>query len=86
MVYRSPGGFCNTALTGISRDSTGAALGACRVELWQGNVIKDGVLSDAAGAFTFLNPGSGPFYIIAYKAGSPDVAGTTINTLQPVVV
>ena len=73
-------------MSGVSRDSTGAVLGACRVELWQGNIIKDGVVSDAGGAFTFLNPGSGPFYIIAYKVGSPDVAGTTINTLQPVVV
>jgi hypothetical protein len=43
-------------------------------------------LSDALGNFTFDNPGSGPFYIVAYKVGSPDVAGTTVNTLTALVV
>lgn len=86
LIYRGSGGNTNTALSGISRDAVGAALGACRVELHQGNIIKDTIISSGSGAFTFSNPGSGPFFLVAYKQGSPDVAGTTVNTLQPVVV
>lgn len=76
----------NTALTGVTRDSTGAILAGCRVTLNQGNVIVAEATSDGSGGFTFSNPGSGPFFIVAYKAGSPDVAGTTVNTLLPAAV
>ena len=37
--------------------------------------------SDASGNFRFDDPGAGPFYVVQYKPGSPDVAGTTRNTL-----
>jgi len=76
----------NTRLAGISRDSTGAPLAAARVSLCQGNVIVNTVTSDGSGNYAFDNPGSGPFFIVAYKAGSPDVAGTTVNTLLPAAV
>jgi len=39
-------------------------------------------VSDGAGNFLFYPPDSGPYYIVAYKAGAPDVAGTTVNTLS----
>lgn len=26
---------------------------------------------------------TGPFYIVAYKPGSPDIAGTSLNTIMP---
>lgn len=29
-----------------------------------------------------VNPGV-PHYLVAYRAGAPDIAGTTVNTLQP---
>lgn len=86
VVFRSPGGFSNSGLTGVTRDSTGATLDNCIVTLNQGNIIKGQTTSDGAGNYTFLGCGSGPFFIVAYKAGSPDVAGTTVNTLQPTVV
>lgn len=86
VIYRSPGGFSNIALEGVSRDNVGAPLAGCRVDLCQGNIIKESIVSDAGGNYRFSNPGSGPFFIIAYKPGSPDVAGATVNTLQPVVV
>jgi hypothetical protein len=76
----------NTALTGVTRDSTGAILAGCRVTLNQGNVIVAEATSDGSGRFTFSNPGSGPFFIVAYKAGSPAVAGITVNTLLPAAV
>lgn len=86
LVRRSTGGFSNSALTGVTRDGAGTALAACRVDLCQGNITRQSVVSDGAGNFSFSNPGSGPFFLIAYKLGSPDVAGTTVNTLQPAVV
>ena len=77
----------NRALAGISRDSTGAALGLCAIDLFaSSDLVVASTISDAAGNYSFVNPGTGPFYIVAYKAGSPDVAGTTVNTLLPAAV
>ena len=75
----------NRAIAGVSRDSTGAILDSCVVELFitATDQMVRSITSDASGNFSFGNPGAGPFYIVAYKAGSPDVAGTTVNTLQP---
>ena len=83
VVYRSPGVQANCLVTGITRDSAGAVLTGCVVDLFLtgGDVLLASITSDGAGAFSFHNPGSGPFYIVAYKAGSPDVAGTTANTV-----
>jgi len=86
VVYRSPGGFANFSLSGTTRDSSGAAIAGCEVDLCQGNVVVASLVSDGSGNFTFLNPGSGPFFLVAYKVGSPDVAGTTVNTLYPTKV
>ena len=86
VVYRSPGVNKNNFITGVSRDSTGAPLGNCDLDLYitHVDVLAAQTTSDASGNFTFANPGSGPFYIVAYKTGSPDVAGTTVNTLVAV--
>ena len=85
--FRSPPfSTANTAISGVTKDSAGAALGSCVVELFQtgGDIITRRTVSDGSGNYRFDNPGSGPFYIVAYKAGSPDVAGTTVNTLVAV--
>ena len=73
-------------ISGVTRSSTGAVLGSCRVELYE--TTRDQplqtVTSDATtGAFIFTAARYSPrtHYIVAYKAGSPDVAGTTVNTL-----
>ena len=73
----------NTAITGTTKDSAGAALSACVVKLYitGSDALRAQTISDAVGNYRFDNPGSGPFYIVAYKAGAPDIAGTTINTL-----
>ena len=88
VIYRSLGVAVNFALTGISRDSAGVALGNCVIELFQtgGDIITQTTMSDAGGNFSFSNPSTGPFYLNAYKVGSPDVAGTTVNTLYPSAV
>lgn len=83
IVYRSLGVKANRAIVGVTRDSAGTPLASCRVELFQtgGDIPTNVLTSDASGNFSFDNPGSGPFYIVAYKAAGPDVAGTTVNTL-----
>lgn len=75
-------------LTGVTRDSTGSALGVCTVNLFTtfDGLLRATTVSDATGAFGFSLPTNGwACYIVAYKAGSPDVAGTTVNTLVPVL-
>ena len=83
VVYRSTGVYINRTVTGVTRDSNGIALGNCDLHLILSGTdnIAQELTSDASGNFTFNNPGSGPFYIVAYKVGTPDIAGTTVNTL-----
>jgi hypothetical protein len=72
-------------ITGTTRNSTGAALGTCVVDMFDTatDVRIDTTTSDATGVFEFRYAGQPPttYYLVAYKAGSPDVAGTTVNTL-----
>ncbi len=73
----------NATITGITKDSTGATLAACQVQLFRtvDDAFIQEVASDGVGAYVLTPTVSGPFYIVAYKAGSPDVAGTSVNTL-----
>lgn len=85
LVFRSPKfSTINPRITGITKDSTGAVLGSCVVQLFR--TVDDRFMfeavSDGVGAYELTALGSGPFYIVAYKAGAPDVAGTTVNTLS----
>lgn len=75
------------SITGVTRDSAGAALGSCVVDLFQtgGDIFIATTTSDGSGNFTLATPNNaGTFYLVAYKPGSPDVAGTTVNTLTAV--
>lgn len=86
LTFRSvPFSTLNVTITGITKDSAGAALAACQVQLFRtvDDAFVQEVTSDGAGAYVLTPTVSGPFYIVAYKAGSPDVAGTTLNTLIP---
>jgi hypothetical protein len=73
-------------ITGITRDSAGAVLGGCAVELYDTitNLPMMQTISDATtGIYTFtcakLPPGQ--HYLVAYKIGAPDRSGTTLNTV-----
>lgn len=69
---------------GVTKDSTGAVLGSCTVTLFRttDDLEIDKTISDASGNYEFRGAGGGTnYYVVAYKAGSPDVAGTTVNTL-----
>lgn len=72
-------------ITGTTKDSTGAALGNCVVDWFNtaDDTKLDTATSDANGLFEFRTAGQPPnaYYLVAYKSGSPDVAGTSVNTL-----
>jgi hypothetical protein len=75
-------------LTGTTRGPGGAPLGGVSVQAIRaaGGVAADGTAtSDSSGYYEIpvANP-TGNYKVDAYLAGSPDVAGTTINTLIPV--
>lgn len=69
---------------GVTKDSTGAALAACTVDLFRtaDDVRVDTVVSDGSGNYEFRSASlTTAYYVVAYKVGAPDVAGTTVNTL-----
>lgn len=70
-------------IVGVTKDSAGAALGSVVVQLFRtsDDAFMGEMTSDGSGNFTFASPGNFNCYIVAYKAGATDVAGTTINTL-----
>jgi hypothetical protein len=73
-------------IRGVTRDGTGAALASCVVQLFRtvDDLIMGEVTSDGSGNYAIRAGVGGPFYLVAYKAGGTDVAGTTVNTLIPV--
>lgn len=74
----------NPVITGVTRDSAGNPLGTCVVRCFRTstNDFVATATSDVSGNFTVFATGTGPFYLVAYKDGTTDVAGTTVNTLQ----
>lgn len=84
-VYRSVGARVNFSIQGITCTAAGgAALGACTVDLFVfgANRVILTTTSDASGNFRFDTTVTGPFFIRAYKAGTPDLAGVTVNNLM----
>lgn len=75
------------SITGQTLDSTSTPLSNCVVEGFQtgsDRYIGDTV-SDGSGNYRIsTGSNSGTFYLVAYKAGSPDIAGTTVNTLTAI--
>lgn len=72
------------SVTGVTRDSNGIALGNCVVEIFttSDDIKFSTQTSDASGNFSFKVPSNGwSFYMVAYLPGSPDVFGTTVNTI-----
>ncbi len=73
----------NYTISGVTKDSTGAALGTCIVKLFftVSDVFSQQTTSDASGNYSFAVNKTATYYVVSYKAGAPDVAGTTVNTL-----
>lgn len=80
------GGQQAKKIIGTTRDSSGNPLGNCIVQGFQTSTdtFVGQVTSDTAGYFELPTSYSGNHYLVCYKAGSPDVAGTSANTLTPV--
>ena len=70
-------------IAGVTRNSAGAALGTCDVHLFRTDNDSEAaqLTSDANGVYSVASSSQITHYAVAYKAGSPDVAGTTVNTL-----
>ena len=82
-------------VAGIARDRYGAVLAGCRVVVLDSAKIArsddqyanphvDEAVSDGSGAYSIQVRGPGPYQVIAYKAGAPDVAGITRNDVMAV--
>lgn len=73
------------SISGITKDSTGAVLGLCTVKVFdlQSNTHRATIVSGANGVYSIdvTSQRGLTFFVVAYKAGVPDVAGTTVNTL-----
>lgn len=75
-------------ITGVTKDSTGAVLDNCTVTLFKtiDNMPSATTVSDDNGNYSFsIDGNSQARFAVSYKAGSPDVAGTTVNTLIPIL-
>ena len=72
-------------LRGVTRDSAGAPLANVALEVFDAKTgqLVERLQSDGSGAFVTSPVGLGRLYQIdGYLAGAPDLAGTTLNTLQ----
>lgn len=76
----------NYTISGVTKDSGGTALGNCAVKLFNSatNALEQQTTSDASGNYSFQASKTAAWFVVAYKAGSPDVAGTTVNTVSAV--
>jgi hypothetical protein len=72
-------------ISGVTRDSVGNALGNCAVKVFEtvSNLCRGATISDASGNYQIEIAGDRgiTFRVDAYLAGSPDVSGTSVNTL-----
>lgn len=87
------GGTERWVIAGTTRDSAGVALGSCRVVVLEtgriavsGNPVVSEAVSDGSGAFSLEVSGNTAHHLIAYKPGSPDVAGASLVTITPTQV
>jgi hypothetical protein len=82
--YPAGGISSRVGFVGVTRDQYGTPTGSCVVQLFRtsDDLFIMEVTSDSSGNFllqSWYTPDQ--HYIVAYKAGSPDIFGTTVNTL-----
>lgn len=85
VLFKAPTFTGSFTISGVTRDSNGVPLAACSVDLFKTDAFDTWIAqttSDGSGNYSFtLGSNSGYFWLRAYKPGSPDVAGTTLNTI-----
>lgn len=75
-------------ISGITKNSAGTPLPGCTVVVYTtvDDMPRGSTVSDASGNYSISVDGNAQTrYCVAYLAGSPDVAGTTVDTLTPVL-
>jgi hypothetical protein len=80
----SRGSMGRWGVSGVTRDVYGSPLGGVTVKLYQtsSDLMVSSVVSDPLGNYFVTTPFyPDAHYLVFYKAGSPDVFGTTPNTL-----
>lgn len=78
------GSMTRFGVVGVTRDANGAPLGGVTVKLFHASddTLVGSVVSDPFGNYTVTTPFyPDPHYLVFYKAGTPDVFGTSPNTL-----
>lgn len=73
------------AIVGYTRDAYGSPIGGATVKLFRtaDDSLQNTVVSDGNGLYSVTSPYADGHYLIVYKAGPPDICGTTVNTLTP---
>jgi hypothetical protein len=75
-------------IEGITKDETGAAAGGYTVYLFNVTsgtpILVKTTISDGAGLYSFTVESGQSYWVVDYKAGTPDKAGATLNTLSGV--
>lgn len=73
-------------ITGTTRTHTGVSLSGVTVKayLTSDDTLVATTTSDTNGFYNINTPAFGPYYLVAYKDGEPDLSGTTVNTLLAV--
>ena len=68
---------------GFSRDASGGVIAGVTVKcmLTATDTKQSEAVSDGNGLFVVSTAEAGGHYLIFYKTGTPDIAGTTVNTL-----
>lgn len=84
-AFASAGVPPSVKIAGYTKNRYGEIEPLCNVFLFRtsDNVLAGTTVSAASGYYEFIDPAGQPFYAVAYKDGSPDIAGTTVNTLTP---
>lgn len=78
-VFKSPAMTGRFQASGVTRDGAGSAVAGVTVTLYaEGGGPLAWMVSDGAGAYLFDYVGVGSVFVRAWKAGSPDLAGTTL--------
>jgi hypothetical protein len=74
-------------LLGVCKDSNDVPVANANVQAFVTSTdeFKGQVFANVDGAYLLgvQSPKNVPHYLVAYKSGSPDVSGTTVNTLLP---
>ena len=83
--YPVSGANGRLAISGYTRDAAGGILPFCTVKLFRSanDVLQTTVTSDGNGYYVATTSYADAHYLVVYRVGPPDIAGTTVNTLMP---